>query len=81
MRHYTVILEPEPEEGGYSVSVPALPGCFSQGRTVDEALANVRDAIQLHLRGLLEDGEPIPDDVSPLLALVDVPAPKRATTA
>ena len=74
MRYYTVVLEPEPEEGGYSVSVPALPGCFSQGDTLDEALANVREAIGLHLQGMQADGEPIPDDVTPLLALVEVPA-------
>ncbi len=74
MRSYTVILTPDPEEGGYGVLVPALPGCFSQGGTVAEALANAREAIQLHLQGMQRDGEPIPDDVAPLLALVEVPA-------
>ena len=74
MRHYTVVLTPDPEQGGYGVLVPALPGCFSQGRTVDEALANAREAILLHLRGMARDGEAIPDDVTPLLALVEVPA-------
>ena len=37
MRRYTVLLYPEPEEGGYSVVVPSLPGCFTQGDTIDEA--------------------------------------------
>ena len=74
MRHYTVVLTPDPEQGGYGVLVPALPGCFSQGRTVDEALANAREAILLHLSGMARDGEAIPDDVTPLLALVEVPA-------
>jgi predicted RNase H-like HicB family nuclease len=41
---FTVILEPE-EVGGYSVQCPALPGCASQGETLDEALANIREAI------------------------------------
>jgi predicted RNase H-like HicB family nuclease len=49
MPRYTVVLTPEIEEGGYSVSVPALPGCVSQGETVEEAIANIRDAIGLYL--------------------------------
>ena len=52
---FTVVLEPC-EEGGYAVYVPALPGCFSQGETREEALANIREAIQLHL-------EPVEDDL------------------
>jgi predicted RNase H-like HicB family nuclease len=43
-----VILEPS-EEGGFTVIVPALPGCFSQGETEEEALENIRDAIELYL--------------------------------
>jgi len=43
---YTVVLEQE-EDGGYVVSVPALPGCVSQGDTRTEALNNVREAIEL----------------------------------
>ncbi|MBA2449653.1 MAG: type II toxin-antitoxin system HicB family antitoxin [Chloroflexi bacterium] len=81
VRRYTVVLTPDPEEGGYGVLVPALPGCFSQGGTVDEALANVREAIQLHLEGIEEDGEPAPEDVTPLLALVPVPTPHTVAAA
>jgi len=51
MPRYTVVLTPEMDEGGYSVSVPALPGCISQGETVEEAIANIRDAIGLYLWG------------------------------
>lgn len=51
---YKVILQPEPE-GGYSVYVPALPGCASQGETPEEALANIREAIDLFLEGLQAD--------------------------
>ncbi|HVA25623.1 MAG TPA: type II toxin-antitoxin system HicB family antitoxin [Chloroflexota bacterium] len=73
MRRYTVLLTPEPEEGGFSVSVPALPGCFTQGETVDEALANVRDAIAFHLDCLAEEGEAIPEEqAAPQLAAVEV---------
>lgn len=43
-----VILEPS-DEGGYTAYVPALPGCISEGETVDEAMANVREAIDLYL--------------------------------
>ena len=52
-----------PGDDGYMVAeVPSLPGCVSQGKTRDEALANVREAISLHEEVLRERGEPIPDD-------------------
>jgi predicted RNase H-like HicB family nuclease len=51
-----VILEPS-EEGGYTAIVPALPGCISEGNTKEEALANIREAIELYL-------EPVDDDLS-----------------
>jgi predicted RNase H-like HicB family nuclease len=52
-----------PGEDGYLVAeVPSLPGCVSQGRTREEALANVREAISLHEDVLRERGEPVPDD-------------------
>ncbi len=54
-----VILEAE-KEGGYSVHCPALPGCYSQGDTVEEALANIREAIQLYIETLKDLGKPIP---------------------
>jgi len=44
----------------YGVTVPDLPGCFSAGRTLDEALAMAREAIELHLEGLIEHGEVVP---------------------
>ena len=52
-----------PGEDGYLVAeVPSLPGCISQGKTRDEALANIQEAIALHLEVLRERGEPVPDD-------------------
>ena len=75
--HYTIILHPEPEEGGYSVTVPALPGCFAQGDTLEEAVAMARESIAVHIEGLIEDGEPIPTEDAPLGMLtinVDAPA-------
>jgi antitoxin HicB len=83
MPRYTVVLEPEEDGvGGYAVSVPALPGCFSQGRTVDEALAHIREAIALHLGAMRRDGEPFPPDVTPIVAPVEVePAKLRRVDA
>lgn len=43
-----IVLEPS-DEGGYTVYVPALPGCISEGETRDEAIANIREALQLYL--------------------------------
>jgi predicted RNase H-like HicB family nuclease len=52
-----------PGEDGYVVAeVPSLPGCVSQGQTRDEALANIQEAIALHVEVLQERGEPVPDD-------------------
>jgi antitoxin HicB len=56
---YTVVLEQEPD-GGYVVSVPALPGCVSQGDTRGEALSNIREAIALYLQDCRDAGDPIP---------------------
>jgi predicted RNase H-like HicB family nuclease len=47
------------EDGWYVVTVPALPGCISQGKTEEEAKKNIAEAIELHLRALAEEGIPI----------------------
>lgn len=57
-----VILIPDLEEGGYTVEVPSLPGCVSQGDTIDEAIANIKEAIELYIESLIEHGEPVPED-------------------
>lgn len=64
-----VIIEPD-ETGGYVVSCPSLPGCHSQGETIDEALANIREAIELYIEVLLEDGLPVPEDTLDRLLVV-----------
>ena len=52
-----------PGEDGYLVAeVPSLPGCIGQGKSREEALANVREAISLHIDVLRERGEPVPED-------------------
>lgn len=48
------------EKSDYGVIVPDLPGCFSAGKTIEEAIHNAHEAIECHLEGLLLDGEPIP---------------------
>ena len=55
-----VVVYPEPS-GGFSIVCPTLPGCHSQGETLQEALANVREAVTLYLDVLEEDGLPVPD--------------------
>ena len=60
-RRFHVVLEHE-TEGGYSVYVPSLPGCASQGETKREALANIREAIEAYLLSLRDDGIPFPPD-------------------
>ena len=58
--------------GGYSVICPSLPGCHSQGETLEDALGNVREAIELYVEVLEEDGLPIPELSEPLLTSVEV---------
>ena len=60
-RSYTVVLEPELEAGGFSVSVPALPEIATQGETLEEALANAKDAFELVLVDRSARGEEIPE--------------------
>ena len=68
---YTVIVHTA-EEGGYWVEVPALPGCFSQGETIEATLVNVREAIALHIESLQEDGQDIPQDSGFVISRVEV---------
>lgn len=79
MQRYTVILDYE-EGDGYAVSVPALPGCFTQGATVEQALARVREAIAGHIAALVDTGQPVPEEtIAPILTAVEVdPHPSAA---
>lgn len=58
---YAVAIEPGDAKHAFGVVVPDLPGCFSAGETLDEALESAREAILLHLEGLLEAKKPIPE--------------------
>lgn len=59
--HFTTILERE-EDGGYHAFVPALKGCHSQGDTLEEAVDNIREAIEVYIESLKAGGEPIPSE-------------------
>lgn len=56
---YRVVIEPQ-EEGGYTVYVPTLPGCVSQGETVDKAMTNIKEAIEVYLESIQSRSLPIP---------------------
>jgi predicted RNase H-like HicB family nuclease len=74
MTTYRIVLIPE-EEGGFSVLVPALPGCYTQGETRDEAKEMAREAIELHLESLRQNGDDIPADAAEIASVeVTVPA-------
>lgn len=68
---YTVIIHKD-EESGYWVEVPALPGCFSQGETIEEVLQNVQEAIALHLEVLAEEGQEAPRDEKWLITRIPI---------
>lgn len=60
------------EGGGYAVDVPALPGCATQGDTLEEARRNAHEAIGVYLESLLDDGLPFPKDDPPVVELISV---------
>ncbi len=65
-----IIIENDPD--GYFVTCPTLQGCYSQGETYEEAVANIKDAIRLHVEDRLADGEEIPQPVSVSLSTVEI---------
>ena len=60
---YRVIIEKD-EDGMFVAEAPSLPGCISQGKARDEALANIREAIQAYLESLQKHNEPIPPPIT-----------------
>ena len=68
---FRVVVEPD-EDGVFVAECPALSGCVSQGKTRDEALANLRDAIQGYLFSLEKHGEPVPGPITE--AIIEIPA-------
>ena len=72
MQRLTLPVILESDQDGYFVSCPALQGCYSQGETYEEAMANIKDAMRLHLEDRLANGEEIPEAVSVSLSTVEL---------
>ena len=64
MKFYTfeILIEKEEEDEGYLAYSPTLPGCFSNGKTVEKARRNIREAIQQHIASLLSHGQSVPQN-------------------
>lgn len=72
MSRFTVLLTPDLESGGYTVTVPALPGCVTDGATVEEAPRRAEEAISLYLEDEAEASLPSPRRAEVIVASVDV---------
>jgi len=69
---YRVLLNREPE-GGYTASVPTLPGCITYGENVDDALLMAKKAIVLYIESLVAHDEPVPDETNTLEYSLTIP--------
>lgn len=69
---FTVIFEKDPYVSGYNVIVPRLPGCFTQGETLEEAKKNAFDAIFCHLSGLLKDKQKFPQNKEEFISHLEI---------
>jgi len=76
MRKYAVVIERGPNN--YSAYVPDLPGCVTTGETIEEIKTNIREAIELHLEGLMEDGVTVPE---PSSVAIEVELPVQPSAA
>jgi len=76
MRKYAVVIERGPNN--YSAYVPDLPGCVTTGKTIEEIKTNIREAIELHLEGLKDDGTPVPE---PSSVAIEVELPVQPNAA
>src|SRR5215213_2602639 len=74
VRRYTVLLYAEPDEEGYAVVVPILPGCVTQGESVEEALDNARAAIEDYIKTSIALGDEVPfEAIPPGVVTVELP--------
>jgi antitoxin HicB len=62
-REYTLVLTPEPE-GGFTITVPALPGYVGYAETEDEALKLAEEGVKFHIDALIGEGQPVPEELS-----------------
>jgi predicted RNase H-like HicB family nuclease len=70
MKHYAVVIEKT--GAGFGAYVPDLPGCVSTGRTIEETDRHIHEAIEFHLDGMREDGDPIPEPTTVTVS-VEIP--------
>jgi len=81
MSRYTVLIERDQDEGVYVVTVPALPGCVTQGSTFEQARERAREAISGHVAALRDLGQPVPVESDVVVATVEIdglPSPAAA---
>ncbi|MDI6788990.1 MAG: type II toxin-antitoxin system HicB family antitoxin [Planctomycetota bacterium] len=71
LRKFKIIIEHE-QEGGYSVYVPALPGCHTQGDTIEEAMTNVKEAVECYIESIRKDGLSLPELTEEIVDEVEV---------
>ncbi len=76
LQYFPVVIETD-EMGGYYALCPTLPGCYSQGETLEETKRNIQEAIHCHLESLLNDGEPLPVEREEFVGTVRVPIPTK----
>jgi antitoxin HicB len=76
---FTVLLTPDAEDGGFVAECPAISGCISEGDTVEEALANIKGAIEGCLESLAANQQPLPGEQPVIVTTVDVDIPSPAT--
>jgi len=77
VRKYTAVLFPD-AEGGYTVVIPALPGCITEGDTVEEAMAMAKEAIELYVESSVAHGEEVQEEsIPPVIATVEVRVPSK----
>lgn len=68
---YTIVIHPA-EEGGYWTEVPLLPGCYSQGETIEEVFRNIKEAIDTHVEALRGDGRDVLQEAGVLFGRIEV---------
>ncbi len=66
------------EEGGYWADFPALPGCYTQGETIEEVIEDAPKAVQSHVEALCEFGEPVPTEQRVFITTIQSPASSAA---
>jgi len=74
---FSVVFRPEPE-GGFTVTVPSLPGCVTYGKNLIQARRMAEEAISLYLEDMIAEGQPLPREDASYLANLEVKIPTRA---